>query len=291
MITAAEQYRRLVAKLEAIQEDTTAHPGNPEDWANGINPPVDWVKDNATGKYSPPAPAAEPAPALSTAASADAAATDTVSAEPPAVAAPATDTVSAAPAAAPAVKPRAWNKGVLGLGSKGPEVKALQQKLGIPDDSSYGPATKQAVMDLQKKLGVNPADGVYGPQTKAAHDKSAATGITNVPPADKGFGQKGPTIAAATGQDPSNPLNRPQTPAAAPATAPSQAYAYTTTPEYKQLLATLQSTYQSGGQTSPAYLKAKADIEAFAAKNKPVAESVGFTNDELTRIVSLIHYR
>lgn len=282
MITAAEQYRNLVAKLEAIQEDTTAHPGNPEDWANGINPPVDWVKDNTTGKYSPP-PAAATA---DVAATTDTAATTDVAAEP-------------APAAvAPAVKPKAWNKGVLGLGSKGPEVKALQQKLGIPDDSSYGPATKQAVMDLQKKLGVNPADGVYGPQTKAAHDKSAQVqGITNAPPAPavNGMGQKGPTIAAATGQDPTNPLNRSPLMVTAPATATAPAspgpYAYTTTPEYKQLYAALNQAYQAGGVNSPAYLKAKTDFEAFAAKNKPVAESVGFTNDELNRIVSLIHYR
>lgn len=29
------------------------HPGNPEDWANGKNPPPDWVKDTSTGKYAP----------------------------------------------------------------------------------------------------------------------------------------------------------------------------------------------------------------------------------------------
>lgn len=43
----------------------TPHPGNPTDWANGINPPPDWEKDSATGKYHPPgqAPAAPAAPA------------------------------------------------------------------------------------------------------------------------------------------------------------------------------------------------------------------------------------
>lgn len=30
------------------------HPGTPEEWAKGNNPPVDWIKDPATGKYSPP---------------------------------------------------------------------------------------------------------------------------------------------------------------------------------------------------------------------------------------------
>ncbi len=32
----------------------SGHPGTPEEWAKGINPPPDWVKDNATGRYSPP---------------------------------------------------------------------------------------------------------------------------------------------------------------------------------------------------------------------------------------------
>ena len=73
-------------------------------------------------------------------------------------------------AAAPAAKQ--WQPGVLGMGSSGPEVSALQTKLGIAADGKFGPGTQQAVMALQKKLGVNP-DGAYGPVTKAAHDKMA----------------------------------------------------------------------------------------------------------------------
>ena len=142
------------AGATALQQGSTAsHPGNPEDWARGINPPVDWVKDNATGKYSPPQTTATPV------------------AEP----------AAAAPLPAPAPAPKQWATGVLGVGSQGPEVKALQKRLGIPDDGSYGPATKQAVIDLQKKLGVT-ADGAYGPQTKAAHDKSGQGGMTSATP-------------------------------------------------------------------------------------------------------------
>lgn len=48
---------------EYIAEADPAHPGNPTDWANGINPPVDWVKDPATGKYSAPAASAPAGPA------------------------------------------------------------------------------------------------------------------------------------------------------------------------------------------------------------------------------------
>jgi peptidoglycan hydrolase-like protein with peptidoglycan-binding domain len=74
----------------------------------------------------------------------------------------------AAPTAPPAAKQ--WEPGVIGLGSSGPEVSALQTKLGIKADGQFGPGTQQAVIALQKKLGVNP-DGAYGPITKAAHEK------------------------------------------------------------------------------------------------------------------------
>jgi hypothetical protein len=87
-------------------------------------------------------------------------------------------TQGAQPAApAPA---KTWSNGVLGKGSQGDEVKALQTKLGITADGAYGPATVAAVQALQKKLGV-PADGAYGPVTRAAHEKmqgAAPTGTT-----------------------------------------------------------------------------------------------------------------
>lgn len=76
-----------------------------------------------------------------------------------------------------------------------------------------------------------------------------------------------------------------------PADSPTQAYAYTTTPEYKALLAKMTAAMQQGGPESPAYKKALADFEAFAAKNKPVAESSGYSSDELSRIVSLVYHR
>ena len=66
--------------------------------------------------------------------------------------------------------PKAWNKGVLGMGSSGPEVTELQKRLGIAQDGKFGPATRDAVIALQKQLGVA-QDGAYGPATRAAHDK------------------------------------------------------------------------------------------------------------------------
>ena len=94
-------------------------------------------------------------------------------ATPPATGATPTPAAPATPAQPAA--PKQWNTGVLGKGSKGPEVSALQKKLGIPDTGVYDAATITAVQTLQKKLGVA-ADGAYGPGTKAAHDKMAPTG-------------------------------------------------------------------------------------------------------------------
>lgn len=79
-----------------------------------------------------------------------------------------------ATAQAAANKPRAWNKDVLGLGSRGPAVDQLRKDLGLaPNGGVYDQQTKDAVIALQKKLGGGlKADGAYGPLTRAAHDKS-----------------------------------------------------------------------------------------------------------------------
>lgn len=121
---------------------------------------------------------------------------------------------AAAPAAA---APKTWNKGVLGKGTKGPEVSALQKKLGIPETGTYDAATVTAVQALQKKLGVA-ADGAYGPGTKAAHDKmppaqaaTPAPAAANVaapgqPPATAADPSKG-TVAGATKAIPTTPVD------------------------------------------------------------------------------------
>jgi hypothetical protein len=44
----------------AAQTKFKNHPGTPEEWAKGMNPPPDWVKDSATGQYSPPPAQANP---------------------------------------------------------------------------------------------------------------------------------------------------------------------------------------------------------------------------------------
>jgi len=53
---------------------------------------------------------------------------------------------------------------LLKVGSKGDEVKKLQQKLGVKDDGVFGAATEKAVKAWQAKNGLN-ADGVIGVKT------------------------------------------------------------------------------------------------------------------------------
>ena len=48
---------------------------------------------------------------------------------------------------------------------RGPGVRALQRKLGVPADGVYGPQTKRAVKRHQRRRGLTP-DGIAGPQTR-----------------------------------------------------------------------------------------------------------------------------
>jgi len=74
------------------------------------------------------------------------------------------------------------NRSILALGSSGPAVEELQKKLNdggekLDVDGKFGPATRQAVVNLQKKLNVD-SDGAYGPITRAAHEKMSPTAVT-----------------------------------------------------------------------------------------------------------------
>ena len=53
---------------------------------------------------------------------------------------------------------------LLKVGSKGEDVKRLQEKLGLGADGSFGPGTEKAVKEWQAKNGLT-ADGIVGPSS------------------------------------------------------------------------------------------------------------------------------
>lgn len=63
-------------------------------------------------------------------------------------------------------------------GSKGRDVKLLQQKLNLAADGVFGPLTETAVKNFQRTHGLT-ADGIVGPQTWAALGISGRT-ITEI---------------------------------------------------------------------------------------------------------------
>jgi len=100
--------------------------------------------------------------------------------QPQAAAAPA----AAAPAAAPAA---AAGNGTLRKGSRGPAVRKLQLDLGVqPADGVFGPATEAAVKDFQQRMMPGEAaDGIVGPKTNTAIQQSAAIDTGDNPEIEK----------------------------------------------------------------------------------------------------------
>lgn len=94
----------------------------------------------------------------------------------------------------------------LAEGSQGGCVSELQTELntyngaGLPVTGTFGPLTQRAVIKFQQENGVVPAQGVFGPSTKAALDQTARrlashkkdlSGISdNVPARSAGAGQR-----------------------------------------------------------------------------------------------------
>lgn len=113
---------------------------------------------------------------------------------------------------------------VLQLGSTGPDVKALQQKLkdlgfdpnGV--DGNFGAGTEKAVIAFQQSNGLQ-TDGVVGPGTQAALDAAATaiTGDASVTPVGDGSN----TASSATGVGPVGSASTGTAAAPAPATAPN----------------------------------------------------------------------
>ncbi len=61
----------------------------------------------------------------------------------------------------------AQSAGLLRQGARGPAVSALQSQLGIAADGVFGPQTKAAVISFQSRNGLI-VDGIVGPQTRGA---------------------------------------------------------------------------------------------------------------------------
>ena len=64
-------------------------------------------------------------------------------------------------------------------GSKGEDVKKLQEKLGLSADGSFGPGTEKVVKEWQSKNGLK-ADGIIGDSSWSKLFGSAPTTVSNV---------------------------------------------------------------------------------------------------------------
>lgn len=69
---------------------------------------------------------------------------------------------------------------LLKVGSKGEDVKKLQEKLGLSADGSFGPGTEKAVKDWQSANGLK-ADGVVGDGTWSKMFGGVSTPVTPAP--------------------------------------------------------------------------------------------------------------
>jgi putative chitinase len=69
---------------------------------------------------------------------------------------------------------------LLKLGSKGSDVKLLQEKLGIAVDGSFGPGTEKAVKEWQSKIGLK-VDGVVGDASWAKLTKEEVSFESSAP--------------------------------------------------------------------------------------------------------------
>jgi hypothetical protein len=65
---------------------------------------------------------------------------------------------------------------LLKVGSRGAAVKAVQRALGVPADGIFGPRTRAAVRAFQARNGLI-VDGIVGPQTRAALFGQGAGGV------------------------------------------------------------------------------------------------------------------
>jgi peptidoglycan hydrolase-like protein with peptidoglycan-binding domain len=59
----------------------------------------------------------------------------------------------------------------------------------LPVDGTFGPATQEAVKVFQQKHGIVPAEGIVGPQTKAALDNPGRNSVATPTPGARVAGE------------------------------------------------------------------------------------------------------
>ena len=99
-------------------------------------------------------------------------------------------------------------------GSRGPEVQALQQQLGIAADGIYGPNTEAAVRAFQQRAGIQ-VDGIAGGQTQSAlaaggSPRNAGAPRASTAPFTPGGGSTTQAPQTAAPQTSPRPQARPQ---------------------------------------------------------------------------------
>ena len=75
---------------------------------------------------------------------------------------------------------------ILRLGSKGQQVKELQEFLGIPADGHFGPQTEKAVVLWQNENNLT-GDGVVGPKTWEAMELASTDSAEKLFVTDSGM--------------------------------------------------------------------------------------------------------
>ena len=226
--------------------------------------PVTDANPDGTAKTPAPAPAATPAPAAAPTGDGDGMLAPAATPTPTANAVAASgqpDDATGVDAAVAAQAASGQPDDATGVDAAVAAQAAQPAQSGQPvnrDSMTFGQAFADARKNKESTFTWKGKQ--YGTQLAPSKPTAPAQGITNAP------GTKGPSGMPAQ-QGGADPM--------------------TTSPEYKQLLATLNATFQSGGAESPAYKQAFANFNAFVNKNKPTSESVGYAEDQ--NLVSIVH--
>ena len=91
------------------------------------------------------------------------------------------------------------SSGLLREGSSGPAVSSIQSQLGISADGVFGPQTKAAVIAYQQRNGLM-VDGIVGPQTRGALSGNTSSGTSGTSSADNSGPKPSQSVTVAVQQ-------------------------------------------------------------------------------------------